>query len=80
MLSSKMIKNYTFMIALVAFLCAAPRIAEADRNWDQLNIAQSKEIAQQKKQDAELKALEDEASKLLAETNKDTGKSKKKSK
>jgi hypothetical protein len=71
-------KNLIIFIALVTCLCAAPRIAEADRNRDYLNIAQSKEMAQQKKQDAELKAIEDEAAKLLEETNMNTGKPNKK--
>jgi hypothetical protein len=74
-------KSLTLIIALVAFLAASTgAIAGADRTFELITIAQTEAVANQKKLDTQLKAVQDEAAKLLAQTKKDKAKPPKKAK
>lgn len=74
-------KSLTLIIVLVAFLAASTgAIAGADRTFEMITVAQTDSVANQKKLDTQLKAVQDGAAKLLAETKKGKAKSAKKAK
>jgi hypothetical protein len=72
-----MMKNLVIVIALIAFLAASsgPTFA-ADRTFEAINVAQKAAVADQKKIDTQLKAIQDDAAKSLAGTKKAKAKGK----
>lgn len=63
------------MLALLALLNAAPKVMALDQTSQAIDLAQREVIAQQKRQDAQWKALEAKAAKLLGRKSEITVKS-----
>jgi hypothetical protein len=75
-----MMKNLVLVIALIAFLgVSTGPTAAADRTFEAITVAQTAAVADQKKIDTQLKAIQDDAAKSLAGTKKAKGKAKGKS-
>ena len=73
-------KKLVLVIALIAFLgVSTGPTAAADRTFEGITVAQTAAVADQKKIDTQLKAIQDDAAKLLAGTKKAKGKAKAKS-
>ena len=73
-------KNLVIVIALIAFLAASSGpIFAADRTFEAINVAQKAAVADDKKIDKQLKAIQDDAAKSLAGTKKAKAKGKAKS-
>jgi len=73
-------RKFIFILALVAFLGAAPKVMwGADMTSQAIERAWKEQVAQQKQQEAKWKALEAEAARLFEQGDKSAGASKKKS-
>jgi hypothetical protein len=73
-------KNLVLVIALIAFLgVSTGAIAGADLTSAAITVAQKAAVADDKKIDKQLKAIQDDAAKSLAGTKKAKGKAKGKS-
>jgi hypothetical protein len=76
-----MMKNLVLVIALIAFLgCSTGAIAGADLTSAAITVAQKAAVADDKKIDKQLKAIQDDAAKSLAGTKKAKAKGKAKAK
>ena len=74
-------KNLVLVIALIAFLgVSTTAIAGADLTSAAITVAQTAAVADQKKIDTQLKAIQDDAAKSLAGTKKAKAKAKGKAK
>lgn len=73
-------RKFIFILALVAFLGAAPKVMwGGDMTRQAIDLAWKNQMEQQKQQEAKWKALEAEAATLLEQGDKNAGASKKKS-
>jgi len=66
------------MLALLALLNTAPKVMALDQTSQAIDLAQREVIAQQKRQDVQLKAIENHATKLLQQENNDSVKANRK--